>query len=86
MKQGFKIFYIDLLDALPISMPATPKNNFQRINSPLPKTLFLDFNPASPAGGLSNNTINQPKHHQTKTFQEEYDEFIQVYRKTILPK
>ena len=30
--------------------------------------------------------LNQPEHHRTKTFQEEYDEFIQFYQKTILPK
>ena len=30
--------------------------------------------------------LNQPNHHRKKTFQEEYDEFIQFYQKTILPK
>jgi len=30
--------------------------------------------------------LNQPEHHRVKTFQEEYDEFIQFYQKTIHPK
>jgi len=30
--------------------------------------------------------LNQPEHHRTKTFQEEYDEFIKFYQKTIHPK
>lgn len=29
--------------------------------------------------------LNQAEHHRTKTFQEEYDEFIQFYQKTLLP-
>jgi len=29
--------------------------------------------------------LNQPEHHRKKTFQEEYDEFIQFYQKTIKP-
>ena len=29
--------------------------------------------------------LNQPEHHKKKTFQEEYDEFIQYYQKTIKP-
>ena len=29
--------------------------------------------------------LNQPEHHRMKTFQEEYDEFIHYYQKTIIP-
>ncbi len=28
--------------------------------------------------------LNQPEHHRIKTFEEEYNEFIQYYQKTIL--
>jgi len=30
--------------------------------------------------------LNQPEHHRTKTFQEEYDEFMHFYQKTLKPK
>ena len=30
--------------------------------------------------------LNQPDHHRKKPFQEEYDEFIRFYQKTIHPK
>ena len=30
--------------------------------------------------------LNQPSHHKKKTFQEEYDEFIRFYQKTIKKK
>jgi len=30
--------------------------------------------------------LNQPKHHMKKTFQEEYDEFMHFYQKTLKQK
>ncbi|MDD3567512.1 MAG: transposase [Bacteroidales bacterium] len=30
--------------------------------------------------------LNQPEHHKKKTFQEEYDEFMHFYQKTLKPK
>jgi len=30
--------------------------------------------------------LNQPEHHRIKSFEEEYDEFIRFYQKTINPK
>ncbi len=30
--------------------------------------------------------LNQPEHHKKQSFKEEYDEFIQLYQKTINPK
>ena len=29
--------------------------------------------------------LNQPEHHKKKTFQEEYDEFMHFYQKTLKP-
>lgn len=29
--------------------------------------------------------LNQPEHHRNMTFQEEYDEFIKFYQKTLYP-
>jgi REP element-mobilizing transposase RayT len=29
--------------------------------------------------------LNQPEHHRTSTYQEEYDEFIRFYQKTLIP-
>lgn len=29
--------------------------------------------------------LNQPNHHKKMTFQDEYDEFIKFYQKTLLP-
>jgi putative transposase len=29
--------------------------------------------------------LNQPKHHKTQTFNDEYDSLIQFYQKTIIP-
>lgn len=30
--------------------------------------------------------LNQPEHHKKKTFQEEYDEYMHFYQKTLKPK
>jgi len=30
--------------------------------------------------------LNQPDHHKKQTFKEEYDAFIKLYQKTLLPK
>ena len=30
--------------------------------------------------------LNQPEHHRTKTFEEEYNEFLHEYQKTLKPK
>jgi putative transposase len=30
--------------------------------------------------------LDQPVHHKKRTFQEEYDDFIKFYQKTIMPK
>jgi putative transposase len=30
--------------------------------------------------------LDQPNHHKKRTFQEEYDEFIKFYQKTLKPK
>lgn len=35
---------------------------------------------------VSKYILNQREHHKKKTFQEEYDEFIHFYQKTIKPK
>jgi len=29
--------------------------------------------------------LNQPEHHRKKTFQQEYDAFIEYYQETIIP-
>ena len=35
---------------------------------------------------VCNYILNQPNHHRIKSFEEEYDEFIRFYQKTINPK
>jgi len=35
---------------------------------------------------VCNYILNQPEHHRIKSFEEEYEEFIRFYQKTINPK
>ena len=64
----------------------------KNLRLPFPRLTIIKKNKNSRAGVSKSDVdkvckyiLNQPEHHRKMSFQEEYDEFIKFYQKTLQP-